>query len=423
MRLSGSWKVAGWLRRYLAPAQGWLTDDMLDLNQLIQQIDKIGLESFAEPEDQQEKFLAAENAMSFIESDPTKFLEKVDLSQGKVLWPVAIPLEDIKSSLVVPPHLTPVTVIGVDGSQIMPSHHEVHTCYLLNVGCVEITYGSPIKPRLTTRPHLFHRPEDLYPLVDRRRVQVDELYISLERTILELQTLAQLSMENLEKGLPVVAFMDGSLIPWSVEKLTDKYKKFFLERMSAAMNLFNNAGIPIVGYLSSSRATDVVNMLRVAVCPFEVSDCRKNCAHLNEENFPCSTVWPLADRQLFFNHLVPKSRSSVFLSGSDVMRKWIPDERICFTYLHVGAEIARVEFPRWLFQKPELLEQTLGVIVSQAAKGMGYPVCLSEAHHLAVIRGSEREKFFELMAARMVNLGLPKIRTSPKESGKKVGFI
>jgi hypothetical protein len=105
------------------------------------------------------------------------------------------------------------------------------------------------------------------------------------------------------------------------------------------------------------------------------------------------------------------------------MRKWDADERICFTYLHVGAEIARVEFPVWLTRKPELLEQALGVVGAQAAKGMGYPVCLSEAHHLAVIRGSEREKFFELMAARMVNLGLPKIRTSPKESGKKVGFV
>jgi hypothetical protein len=396
---------------------------MLDLNQLVQQIEKIGLENFAEPEDQQEKFLAAENAMSFIENDPTEFLEKVEVSRGKVLWPVATPLEDIKTSLPVPPHLAPVTVIGVDGSQIMPSHHEVHTCYLLNVGCVEITYGAPIKPKLESHPYLFHRPEDLYPLVDRRRVQVDELYISLERTILELQTLAQLATQNLEKGLPVVAFMDGSLIPWSVEKLSDKYKKFFLERMSAAMNQFKSAGIPILGYLSSSRATDVVNMLRVAICPFEVSDCRRNCAHLNEESFPCSTIWPLADRQLFFNKLVPESRSSVFLSGSDVMRKWHVDDRICFTYLHVGAEIARVEFPWWLSQKPELLEQALGVVTTQAVKGMGYPVCLSEAHHLAVIRGSEREKFFELIAARMVDLGLPKIRTSPKETGKKVGFV
>jgi hypothetical protein len=254
-------------------------------------------------------------------------------------------------------------------------------------------------------------------------VQVDELYVSLERTILELQTLADLSLENKDKGQPVVAFMDGSLIPWSVEKLSDRYKRYFLERMAKAMDVFKTASIPVIGYLSSSRATDVVNMLRVAICPFEVSDCRKSCSHLNEENFPCSSIWPLADRQLFFNKLAPNSRSGLFISGSEILKKWNTDDRICFTYLHVGKEIARLEFPRWLTQKPELLEQTLGVALSQAAKGMGYPVCLSEAHHLAVIRGSEREKFFELMAARMVNIGLPKIRTSPKESGKKIGFI
>ena len=396
---------------------------MLDLNQLVQQIEKIGKESFAERDDQLEKIQAGQEAISAVAANAAPFLEKVDASTGRVLWPVARPLEAMGGSFLVPPHTTPVTVVGVDGSQIMPSHHEVHTCYLLNTGCVVITYGIAAKPILETHPQLFHRPDDLYPLVDRRRVHIDELYVSLERNLLELQTLAELSVTSRERGAPVVAFVDGSLIPWSVEKLAERYQKSFLERMEAAMDIFRSNRIPVVGYLSNSRATDVVNMLRVSICPYDVSDCRKHCGALNEEAFPCSRIWPLADRQLFFNYLQKGFRSNAFLSDSDVMRKWTNEQRVCFAYLHVGSEIARLEFPQWMLREDGCLDLAFGVALAQAKKGLGYPVCLSEAHHLAIIRGSEREKFFQLMATRMVNLGLPKIRTSPKEKRKKIGFV
>jgi hypothetical protein len=396
---------------------------MLDLNQVVGQIEKIGRDSFAEREEQDEKLVAGEQAINKIAADPETFSEKVAASTGRVLWPVARPLEPISKMCDVPLHATPVTVVGVDGSQIMPSHHEVHTCYLLNIGYVVITYGLNAKPILETNPHLFHRPDDLYPLVDRRRVHIDELYVSLERNLFELSTLAQVAIKSKERGAPVVAFIDGSLIPWSVDKLSERYQKSFLERMSAAVDLFRENRIPLIGYLSSSRATDVINMLRVALCPYDVSDCRQHCGGKNEEDFPCSTIWPLSDRQLFFDSMQKGQRSPVFLSDAEVTRRWSSRDRICFSYLHVGTEIARLEFPRWLFDDGELLGKSVAVAISQAGKGMGYPVCLSESHHLAIIRGSERQKFFELLTSHMVNLGLPKIRTSPKENRKRVGFV
>ena len=178
-----------------------------------------------------------------------------------------------------------------------------------------------------------------------------------------------------------------------------------------------------MGYLSASRANDFVNMLRVAVCPYDVSDCRKHCANLKEESFPCSTIWPLADRQLFSAYLTEGLRSTIYLSGMELMRRFTPDQRVCFAYLHVGAEIARLEFPQWMMEAKDLLELAFSVALSQANKGLGYPICLSEAHHLAVVRGIEREKFFALLESRMIDLGFPKIRTSPKERSKKNGFV
>ncbi len=396
---------------------------MLDLNQLVQQIETIGRESFADRDEQLDKLLAGKQAMESVTADQSTFIAKIEASSGRVLWPVARPLEAAGESFAVPPHTTPVTVIGIDGSQIMPSHHEVHTCYLLNIGYAIIPYGIAAKPVLTSRPHLFHRPDDLYPLVDRRRIQIDELFVSLERTLLEIETLAALAVTSKQTGEAVVAFVDGSLIPWSVEKLADRFKKSFLERMQSAMGQLHANKIPVIGYLSNSRATDVVNMLRVSVCPYEVSDCRKHCANLNEEDFPCSRIWPLADRQLFYNNLAPGERSAIFLSESDVMRNWPREQRICFAYTNVGAEIARLEFPRWMIDDEASFDLAFAVALEQAKKGLGYPVCLSEAHHLAVIRGAERAKFFELMAARMVGLGMAKVRTSPKESQKKIGLV
>jgi hypothetical protein len=299
----------------------------------------------------------------------------------------------------------------------------VHACYLLNVGVALVTYGQKHRPILESIPCLFHRPEDLYPLVDRRRLHIDELYVSLERTLLELSTLLERSIEAQRRGPPVVAFFDGSLISWSVEKLPESYQSKYNERMVGLLDGFRLAKIPLVGYLSHSRASDVVNMLRVSVCPYERSSCREMCGHLNEEEFPCSKIWPLSDRQLFNAKLEINKRSPAFSSGSHAAKILPSSHHICFTYLHTGTEVARLEFPHWLFAEGHLFKLAVSTALAQSQKGMGYPVLLSEAHHLAVIRGKDRERFFQLMTQHLVGLGVRKVRVSPKESKKRTGFV
>ncbi len=60
--------------------------------------------------------------------------------------PVATPLEPIGVKYTIAVADDSYTVVAVDGSQIMPSHHEVHTCYLLNVGMALISYGAKLPP-------------------------------------------------------------------------------------------------------------------------------------------------------------------------------------------------------------------------------------------------------------------------------------
>jgi len=420
---------------------------MLDFIKLGLLVSQITLDSLAEKQDTRSSLDEALLVFARECINQTAFTEKLAVNAPWILWPTAMPLEPLstaKSVASIDTLTAPWTVLGVDGSQIMPSHHEVHNCYLLNCGLTRISYGLDLPPLLTSEPRLFARPEDLYPLVDRRRIYIDELYVSLERSIFELEILcqnallAQQSISRLQNGdakrpddkakisapePKILAMYDGSLIPWSAEKMSDGYLENYMARFESCINLMQAAGIALVGYVSKSRASDVVNDLRSAVCPFSVSLCRDHCGHLNEEDFPCSTIWPLTDRTLYGAALELYQRSGCMLSGASIVKSMAEEAAISFCYLKSESEVARLEFPRWLTRDEQLFDFAMSAVVSQVLKGQGYPLALAEAHHLAVIKGPERERFFELLAQQMIQLGINHVKTSPKETRKRTGFV
>jgi len=395
---------------------------MLDFGKLLAQIEAIDRESLLDRKDWQETLAKGQAAFAEAAASGDEFAQKLLRNSQTVLWPVATPLSPIGQKITVCACDDAYTVVAADGSQIMPSHHEVHTCYLLNIGIAAITYGGRTAPVLESIPFLYSRPDDLYPLVDRRRFHIDELYVSMERTILEIETLADKALLMKSTGVAVLALYDGSLIPWSVEKLSDGYQNRYVERLSAALERLQQQAIPLVGYLSQSRSADLVNCLRIWQCPYPSSNCRLHCDHLNEDDFPCSEIWPASDRQLLREHLQPADCSAIFLSGAGVSRFFGKEDRICFSYLNVGEEIARLEFPRWVYDD-ELLASALSMVLSQTKKGLGYPVSLAEAHHLAVIRGADRDQFFDLMTRQLLALGVSGLRTSIKEAKKRNTFV
>lgn len=398
---------------------------MLDFRKLIMQIEQVGADGLATALSKSETCEAGEAAYRSALANKEVFVEKLERNKAWTWWPTALPLEPVDKTIAIELKDVdqPVTVVAVDGSQIMPSHHEIHNCFLLNVGATVISYGIKAPPILDTEPRLYHTDEDLYPLVDRRRMHIDELYVSLERQMLELQKLVELSLQSLLRGAPVVALVDGSLIPWSVEKMPGGYIEDYLKRMSDEFEKLHDAGIPMFGYLSNSRSADIVNDLRVYICPYENSHCRDQCGHLNEEDFPCSQIWPLSDRQVVASSLKHGHRTAAYQSGASVTKLMGGEHRICFAYLNVGNETARLEFPRWMLDHKELLDSAFATVLTQVKKGMGYPVCLSEAHHLAVIKGADRQKFFELVQRQLILLGMKTVKLSPKESKKRKSFI
>ena len=57
----------------------------------------------------------------------------------------------------------------------------------------------------------------------------------------------------------------------------------------------------------------------------------------------------------------------------------------------------RIEFPQYSALDLVMFQQGLQVIIDQVAKGNGYPLCLAEAHMQAVVKGSDREFFYQAL--------------------------
>jgi NurA-like 5'-3' nuclease len=124
------------------------------------------------------------------------------------------------------------------------------------------------------------------------------------------------------------------------------------------------------------------------------------------------------------NGLLPDwHRSSVFLSGASVTKLFDEQFRTCFLYLKTKGEIARLEIPFWLIKNKSLFDTTLSAVAGQVQKGMGYPVALAEAHHLAVIKGVDRQQFFDFLTRHLVSIGAGPVSVSPKEGKKRVGLV
>lgn len=393
---------------------------MLNFTKLMPQLETVGADVADEQRDQS---AAAAEVLIDAQVNCEAFKNKLVDSEQLTFWPLAMPIEDFNGSWKITPAQSPHTVVSVDGSQIMPSQHEVYSCYLINVGQVVISYGVEAPVILDSTPLLFHSLEDIYPLIDRRRLHVDESYVSFERTLKELSSLRDLALQAQERALPVVAFVDGSLTIWSLDKMSETYQQYYIERLVAVLDSFKKNRIPLIGYISHSRSSDIVNALRVWKCPYAISNCDSLCGHLQEDEFPCSEIWPALDRSVMMQRLERYDRGPIMASGSSKGIA-LPDEhRKCFVYLNVGKEVARLEFPRWLASEGELFKQALQIVLSQTDKGAGYPVCIAEAHNMAVVRAADRSKFFDLLARHLVELGVQRVRISPKESGKRRGIV
>jgi hypothetical protein len=339
--------------------------------------------------------------------------EKVKLS--KTSWLLAGTSGSLDTTYPLPPRPSSYTVFASDGSQIFPDRHEALPCYLINIGSVVLHYGVEGGAKLSSYPKFFYKDEDRLVTWDGRKIPADSAVISEKRGLMEFEEILRLA-EGCKDRENIVAISDGTLILWRLEGTPDDFKNEIIEPFIRIMDELRSLRIPIAGYISFPGSTDVINTLRVGLCPEKVSYCNQ-CPYTHLPELPCAPIEEVTDRILFSRVLKPGERSAVFESSSKILELYV-EHHIYFFYLNIGEEIARVEIPKWVAKDDKLLNLVHAVIFDQAKKGGGYPVALSEAHEQAVVRAKDRDFFFELIREALVEADF-KVTVSRKGLSKR----
>ncbi len=393
---------------------------MLDLSQLARQLPGISQHLKSEATTSRLRLERARNLLIEIQPETNDFIAIQEEWRDRLTFAVATPVESLDTRVDIDPPPPSHTIVATDGSQISPSHHEIAYCYLINVGRIVLHYGQSLHPILDSIPEVFYRQEDLY--VSQKWGIKTEEWMGYRRTVSETVMLAELSLEiqdllSRKSAAPLLALVDGSLIYWFLESLPPEARNTIIQPILAAWDQLAAAKIPLIGYISSSRSSESLNFLRLPACTFPTHNCVVNCAD-KMQKLPCQIFDPLRDSNLWGSVLEPGQRSPLWRSSTKILDSY-GQHRVYFCYLHVGSEIARIEMPEWVALDQELLGRSLSLVIAQVQKGYGYPVALAEAHNQAVVRGSDRSRFFSLLEQQMIKAGIKNVGVSYKESRKR----
>lgn len=323
--------------------------------------------------------------------------QKVDKSKTSWLLAGISSSLDITSPL--PERPSNYTAISSDGSQIFPDRHEALPCYLINISSVILNYGDKSGADLSSEPVLFYKEQDRFTLWDGKKIPANSEVISLRRALMEFERLLDLVNEASDRE-NIISISDGTLILWRLEGTPSDFKSGILEPFLNIMEELKKRRVPIIGYISFPGSTDVINALRLGLCPEKVSYCNQ-CPYTELPELPCAPIEGLTDRNLFSKVLKQGEISAVFRSSSKILESY-GDHHIYFFYINIGEEIARVEIPKWVAEDNKLLTLVHALVYDQAKKGKGYPVAISEAHEQAVVKGRDRNFFFDLIKESMV---------------------
>jgi len=400
----------------------------LDLTKVAAQVGSMVARLKAGGRDREERLQNALNVLNDKSLDLERLGKKVEVS--KTTWLVAGLVDGLSPHYKSPPLPPEFSVLATDGSNIDVDRHKSTRCYLINIGGVVISYGSQPGAMLESSPSLYFGDEDLVIVPPEgakgREQMIEGALLGIKRGVDECRELARLAAE-LPKESPALALLDGSLILWGLagkvypDFVTEALlNKGFLRCLDDIRKLNKDRRLALASYISFPRSTDVVNALRVALCPHDIIDTDRLCKECKSRD--CDKVDGVRDRDLFANLLAPGERSALFTSQSKIVKDHYGGHWVYFFYLRVDDEIARVEIPQWAARDENLLNLTHALVLDQCRRGQGYPVALSEAHEQAVVTGVDRETFWQLVETLMVDEHLPS-PTSAKSFSKRTRWV
>ena len=382
----------------------------LDLTKIVSQASSMVTRLLEGRAERQQRLQYARQIFGDEAIDLEKLKQKIAAS--RTTWLVAELAGGLAERYPAPPLPDGFDVIATDGSHIDVDRHRSTRCYLINIGAVALRYGDEPDAVLDSVPHLYAEDEDLVikPAAATGREQmVEGTLLGIKRAVEECRHLSMLAAEQ-PPGSTTLALLDGTLILWGLEAYPDFVAEAllgngFLLCLEEMRRQNRDKKVALASYISFPRSTDVVNVLRVVICPHEVSDCDRFCPPGKDRD--CEGVGGVTDRELLMDVLAP----------GEVVRL-----AAIFCYIRLEEEVARVEMPRWVAENDELMDIVHGLVLDQCMRGQGYPVALSEAHEQAVVTGADRTEFWQLVESLCVEEKIPTL-TSAKSFSKRTRWV
>jgi hypothetical protein len=392
----------------------------LDLSKLIDQIVDLANNMKSKEAGRQAKLEFALQTLKSSAADLDALKKRVE--ESKTTWLVPGLKESIDLRQTAPLCPDDFIVLASDGSHVDVDRHHSARCFLINIGTVKLRYGRDPDAELLNLPSLYFKDGDVtITSDDGRQIPIEGQLLGIKRSIEECRTLVEKASE-LEADLPVLMLLDGSLIFWRLAEQI--YQDFiidellvngFLKHLDQLKNLSRSRQLAVASYISFPRSTDIVNLLRLAVCPHQIVDCDRYCAGKFETR-ECDVVAGLLDRDLFVSLLAPGERSALFSSRSSVVTRYYGANEVNFFYVRLDGEVARVEVPLWVAEDEKLVGLVHSTVLDQCRLGLGYPVALSEAHEQAVISAADRQQFWRLTEQVMIEDGIFPTSSAKSES-------
>jgi len=392
----------------------------LNLSALGQQLTRLGELARSQQPREEARLVRALEALRTHAAEFESLAERAS-SQDRKPFRAAVPRETLGRRVGLPTVPAAYTVAATDGSQIEPDRHGPVLCHLINVGSALLRYGPEPRAVLASQPKLGFEEHDVYLTVGNREpVLVQDRLLALKRHIAETARLADVVAE-VAGSEPTLALQDGTLLlsawgqgeqTWVWDRLLEEFKGC-LERLRALR-------VPLASYVSRPRSSDVVNLLRLAICQHPGETCESACKGRRLEGTDCGELVGLSDRAVFEAlPLAPGERSALFRSSWATSKDHYGEHQIHFFYLNVGPEVARVEVPQWVADDLPSLDLVHAVVYDQCRRGQGYPRALIEAHEKAVITAGDRRVYEALIDQTLIAGGLKAV-PSEKERSKRL---
>ncbi|HEY3231086.1 MAG TPA: DNA double-strand break repair nuclease NurA [Roseiflexaceae bacterium] len=397
----------------------------LDLSALSRQVRAMSGSLATEASDKQQRQTLALGRYLEESGAYESWARAADLSRETSAWLLARPVEPLNAIHDLPPRPPDYALVATDGSQIDVERHGMAACYVINIGRVFLRYGTHPSARLSSRPALYYRDEDLYLSDGVRRIAVEGNYLSARRDVEEGVALAELADEFLIEDLPCAALQDGTLVRWTLAGAEKFVQERFLQPYLAYLDAMRERGIPVASYISRPRAPEVAGTIRLMLCPDVKLDEGRGakcgeCSDAAAGRMPsCYVCQGLTDAEILADLLAEGQRGPLFASMSRVNVESYGPHLIHFFYMRVGREVARVEVPRWVAEDAGAVDLIHTLIYDQCMKGQGYPVALARAHEQAIVRAADRRAFLSIVEGSLLRAELPASDSRKRESKER----